>query len=38
MNWEEYPHAKKFLDETGMTLDEALIYTELELKKRGGNQ
>lgn len=30
----KYPRAAKFLEETGMTLDEALMYTELELKKR----
>jgi len=34
----KYPHAKKFLKETGMTVDQALIYTEIKLKKlEGGN-
>ena len=32
---ENYPRAARFLEDTGMTLDEALMYTELELKKKG---
>ena len=30
----EHPIAKKFLEDTGMTLEQALIWTEIELKKR----
>jgi hypothetical protein len=29
----KYPRTKKFLEKTGMTLDQALIFTEIELKK-----
>lgn len=30
-----FPKAEAFLKKTGMTLDEALIWSELELKKEG---
>ncbi len=30
----KYPHAERFLQRTGLTIDEALVYTELELKKQ----
>ena len=33
---DKYPRAKQFLEETGMTLDQALIWTEQELKKQKG--
>jgi hypothetical protein len=30
---DKYPKTKKFLEETGMTIDQALIWTEQEIKK-----
>ena len=30
---DKYPRTKRFLQETGMTLDEALIFTEIEISK-----
>lgn len=35
IDWSKYPKAKQLLDETGMTLDQALIWTETELRKKG---
>ena len=35
---DQYPRAKKFLEETGYTLDQALIFTEQELKKSKGEK
>ena len=35
MDWNKYPRAKKFLDETGMTLDEAIDFLDKELEKNG---
>lgn len=32
-NISDYPKARKFLERTGMTLEQALIWTETELKK-----
>ncbi len=29
----KYPKTKHFLETTGMTLDQALIFTEIEIKK-----
>jgi len=31
---DQYPRVKKFLEKTGYSLDEALVWTEQELKKR----
>ena len=36
MNLWRYPRTNKFLEETGMTLQQALIWTEKELEKREG--
>ena len=30
---DKYPRTKHFLQKTGMTLDQALIFTEIEIKK-----
>ena len=30
---DKYPHAKKYLERTGLSLNEALVTTDLELKK-----
>jgi hypothetical protein len=35
---EKYPHAVRFLQETGLTLNQALESTEKELKKREGTR
>ena len=32
----KYPKTKRLLEETGMTLEQALIWTEKELEKRNG--
>lgn len=34
MNLDKFPRAKQLLETTGMTLDQALIWTENELKKQ----
>lgn len=34
MNLEKYPRVKKFIDETGMTLNQSYIWVEKELEKR----
>ncbi len=31
--FQKYPLTKKFLEASGMTLDQALIFTEIEIKK-----
>jgi hypothetical protein len=33
----KFPRTKKFLEETHMTLDDALIWTEIEIKKMEEN-
>jgi len=35
INEKKYPRAARFLEETGMNLDEALKWTELELIRKG---
>lgn len=32
---DKYPRTQRLIRKTGFTLDQALQYTELELKKRG---
>ena len=34
---DKYPRTKRLLQETEMTLDQALIFTEVELKKLEGD-
>ena len=36
-NLDKYPKAKKFLIETGTTLDQALLWTEKKLKEQEKN-
>jgi hypothetical protein len=33
MNWDNYPRTKRYLRETGYSLDQALIITEEKLRK-----
>jgi len=33
VEWAKYPRTKRLLEETGMTLEQALIWTECELEK-----
>jgi hypothetical protein len=33
MDWSRYPLTKRAMDETGMTLDQLYIWTEIKLKK-----
>ena len=35
MDFDKYPRTKRFLEETGMTLDQTFIWVETECKKRG---
>jgi hypothetical protein len=35
---DKFPRTKKFLDKTGMTLEEAYIWLENELEKRDGEK
>ena len=35
IDWSKYPRTKQFMDETGMTLEQAYIWIENECHKRG---
>ena len=35
MNLEKYPKVKQLMENTGMTLEEAYHYVEMECKKKG---
>lgn len=34
----KYPHAKRYLEKTGLTIDAALIAVDIELKKLEGGE
>ena len=36
IDWSKYPKTKRLMDETGMTLEQLYIWTEIELSKQEG--
>jgi len=34
VDWSKYPKTKKIMDETGLSLDELLVWTEKKIKEK----